>query len=111
VHPLVVADRAAFIAAATSDIVVLDIPLLFETGAEATLDATLTVTAPAELQRRRVLARPGMTEAHFAAILARQLPDAEKRARATHVIETLGLDAVREAVLALIAYIRETRNA
>jgi dephospho-CoA kinase len=111
VHPLVVADRAAFIAAATSDIVVLDIPLLFETGAEATLDATLTVTAPAELQRRRVLARPGMTEAHLAAILARQLSDAEKRARATHVIETLGLDAVREAVLALIAYIRETRNA
>jgi dephospho-CoA kinase len=111
VHPLVAADRAAFVAAATADIVVLDIPLLFETGAEATLDATLTVTAPPELQRRRVLARPGMTEAHFATILAKQMPDAEKRARATHVIETLGLDAVRAAVRALIAYIRETRDA
>ena len=111
VHPLVAADRAAFVAAATADIVVLDIPLLFETGAEAALDATLTVTAPAELQRRRVLARPGMTEAHFAAILAKQMPDAEKRARATHVIETLGLDAVRAAVHALVAYIREGRDA
>ncbi len=111
VHPLVAADRAAFVAAATADIVVLDIPLLFETGAEAELDATLTVTCPPDLQRRRVLARPGMTAAHFAALLAKQMPDAEKRARATHVIETLGLDAVRAAVRALIAYIRETRDA
>ena len=106
VHPLVQADRAAFLATATADIVLLDIPLLFETGAEASMDATLLVTAPHALQRARVLARPGMTEAAFQAILARQLPDAEKRARASHIIETLGLDAARAAVLALIAYIR-----
>lgn len=111
VHPLVAEDRAAFLATATTDIVVLDIPLLFETGADACLDATLVVTAPAELQRRRVLARPGMTEVQFQAILAKQMPDREKRARATHVIETLGLAAVREAVSALIAYIRECRDA
>lgn len=106
VHPLVQADRAAFLATATGDIVLLDIPLLFETGAETSMDATLLVTAPPALQRQRVLARPGMTEAAFHAILCRQMPDAEKRARATHIIETLGLDAARGAVLALIAYIR-----
>lgn len=106
VHPLVQADRAAFLATATGDIVLLDIPLLFETGAETSMDATLLVTAPPALQRQRVLARPGMTEAAFQAILCRQMPDAEKRARATHIIETLGLDAARGAVLALIAYIR-----
>ena len=75
------------------------------------MDATLLVTAPPELQRRRVLARPGMTEAQFQLILSRQMPDAEKRARATHIIETLGLAAVEAAVAALIAYIRETRLA
>lgn len=106
VHPLVAADRAAFLAAAEADIVVLDIPLLFETGGEADMDATLLVTAPPELQRARVLARPGMTEETFRAILARQMPDAEKRARATHIIETLSPDAARACVLALIAYIR-----
>jgi dephospho-CoA kinase len=115
VHPLVAADRAAFLSGTAADpvadLVLFDIPLLFETGAEGEMDATLLVTAPAELQRRRVLARPGMTEVQFAAILARQLPDAEKRARATHIIETLGLDAVRESVAALIAYIRERQHA
>lgn len=106
VHPLVTADRADFLAAAEADLVLLDIPLLFETGGEAQMDATLLVTAPPALQRARVLARPGMTEAAFAAILARQMPDAEKRARATHIIETLSPDAARGCVLALIAYIR-----
>jgi len=111
IHPLVAVDRTAFLAAAPGDLVVLDIPLLFETGADRELDATLLVTAPPALQRARVLARPGMTEARFHALLARQLPDAEKRARATHIIETLGLEAARQAVLALIAYIREGRHA
>ena len=111
VHPLVAADRTAFLASAKGDIVVLDIPLLFEKGTEQDMDATLLVTAPAVVQRARVLARPGMTEAQFSAILARQMPDPEKRARATHIIETLSLDSARAAVLALIAYIRETHHA
>lgn len=108
VHPLVAADRAAF--APDADIAVYDIPLLFEKGTEALMDATLLVTAPPELQRARVMARPGMTEAMFATLLARQMPDRDKRARATHIIETLGMDAARAAVQALIAYIR-TRHA
>ena len=106
VHPLVAADRAAFFTQTHSDLILLDIPLLFENGTEATLDATLLVTAPAVLQRARILARPGMTEAHFATILARQMPDAEKRRRATHVVETLDLSSTAAYVKALIAYIR-----
>lgn len=111
VHPLVAKDRAAFLASAGSDIVVLDIPLLFEKGTEIEMDATLLVTAPLALQRKRVLTRPGMTGDRFSAILARQMPDAQKRARATHIIETLSLDSVRACVRALIAYIRENRDA
>lgn len=111
VHPLVAADRADFLANRHADIVVLDIPLLFEKGSEREVDATLLVTAPPALQRARVLARPGMTEAQFSAIMARQMPDAEKRARATHIIETLSLHSARAAVQALVAYIRETRHA
>ena len=106
-HPLVAADRAAFIAAQQdAPLLVLDIPLLFETGAEVQVDGTLVVSAPAEVQRTRVLARPGMTEDHFAAILARQMPDAEKRRRATWVIETTGLESARAAVRQLIDTIR-----
>jgi dephospho-CoA kinase len=111
VHPLVAADRAQFIAKATSDLVLLDIPLLFETGAEAQLDATLVVTAPAALQRARVLARPGMTEALLQQLLAKQMPDREKRGRATHLIETLSLQSVRACVQALITYIRQGNHA
>lgn len=111
VHPLVAADRAAFLQAAKADIVVLDIPLLFEKGSESEMDATLLVTAPPEVQRARVMARPGMTEAQFNAILARQMPDAEKRARATHIIETLDPESARAAVRALIAHIRKAAHA
>lgn len=111
VHPLVAADRALFLASATADIVVFDIPLLFEKGTEADMDATLLVTAPPALQRVRVMGRPGMTEAQFQTILARQMPDAEKRSRANHIIETLSLDAAAACVTALIAYIRETQHA
>ena len=106
VHPLVAADRALFLSQTASDLVVLDIPLLFENGTEAGLDATLLVTAPPAVQRARVLARPGMTPAHFATILARQMPDAEKRKRASHIVETLDLASTRAYVKALIAFIR-----
>ena len=89
VHPLVRDVSRAFLARhADAPLVVLDIPLLFETGAEARCDAVLVVTAPPEVQRARVLARPGMTEAAFEAIRAKQMPDAEKRARADFVIDT-----------------------
>lgn len=111
VHPLVAADRAAFLAGCDGDLAVLDIPLLFEKGSEAEMDATLLVTAPPALQRARVLARPGMTEAQFALILSRQMPDAEKRSRATHIIETLSLHSVEAAVQALVDYIRGLRHA
>uniref|UniRef100_UPI00286B3099 dephospho-CoA kinase n=1 Tax=Tabrizicola sp. TaxID=2005166 RepID=UPI00286B3099 len=103
VHPLVAADRADFIRKTTADLVLLDIPLLFEKGTEAELDATLLVTAPPELQRARVLSRPGMTEAQFALILSRQMPDVEKRKRATHILETLSQDSARAYVRAVIS--------
>jgi dephospho-CoA kinase len=107
VHPLVAADRQAFMAAAQGKpLVVLDIPLLFETGADAQMDATLVVSAPPGVQRARVLARPGMTPEQFDLILSRQMPDAEKRARATWVIETIGLESARAAVQDLIETIR-----
>ena len=107
VHPLVAADRSAFIAAhAAAPLLVLDIPLLFETGADALCDATLVVTAPPDVQRARVLARPGLSAAQFALILGRQMPDAEKRARASHVVETLTLDQTRADVLKLIDKLR-----
>ncbi len=103
VHPLVVASRAAFLRAhADATLVLFDIPLLFETGADADLDATLVVSAPPEVQRQRVLGRPGMTEDQLALILARQMPDADKRARATHVIETESLEQTRAAVQKLV---------
>ena len=104
VHPLVAQDRAAFIERhADQPLVVLDIPLLFETGADAWLDAVLVVTTDPETQTARVMARPGMTDAAFAQILARQTPDAEKRARADHVIATKTLEQTRADVTELIA--------
>ncbi len=102
VHPLVAADRQNFIASQTAPLLVFDIPLLFETGAEAWLSSVLVVTAPADVQKSRVLARPAMTEAQFDQILRRQMPDADKRARADHIIETLTLDDTRAAVQELI---------
>ncbi len=108
VHPLVRADREAFIARAEAEgrpVVVLDIPLWFETGADRTgVTAVVVASASAGEQRRRVLARPGMTEARFEQILARQTPDAEKRARADAVIDTgQGLDHARSQVELLMA--------
>ncbi|ESQ90542.1 dephospho-CoA kinase [Asticcacaulis sp. AC460] len=105
VHPATVADREAFLARhAGTALVVADIPLLYETGAETTLDKVLVVSAPAEIQAQRVLKRPGMTAEKFAAILARQMPDAEKRRRADFVIDTSqSLDVCREEVRKIIA--------
>ena len=104
VHPLVARSRADFLQQQAGEpLVVLDIPLLFEGGGAALCDATLVVSAPPEVQRARVLARPGMTESHFATILAKQMPDAQKRALADHVIETLTLDQTRAEIRALIA--------
>ena len=89
VHPAVAEERSAFLAAhRDAPLVVFDIPLLFETGGSRSVDATIVVSAPAEVQRARVLARPGMSPDKFAAILARQMPDAEKCALADYVIET-----------------------
>ncbi|GAB5348819.1 dephospho-CoA kinase [Alteriqipengyuania sp. 357] len=89
VHPAVAERRAAFLAANTdAPLIVFDIPLLFEKGGEQQVDRVVVVSAPAHTQRERVLARPGMTEEKFAQILALQTPDADKRARADHVINT-----------------------
>ena len=111
VHPLVATNRAEFLAQTVGRILVLDIPLLFEKGYDADMDATLLVTAPAALQRARVMARPGMTKAMLDTIMARQMPDAQKRSLATHIIETLGMEAARHGVLALIAHIEGLQNA
>ncbi|MBL4812630.1 MAG: dephospho-CoA kinase [Rhodobacteraceae bacterium] len=112
VHPLVVQDRAEFLAAAQADIAVLDIPLLFEKNAQDWLTAVAVVTAPPAEQARRVLERPGMTRAKLDAILARQMPDAEKRARADYIIETTNLEAAQARVDEIIADLRKgTPNA
>jgi len=100
VHPAVAAMRKAFLAEhADKPLVVFDVPLLFEKVGTSTVDAVAVVSAPAELQRARVLARPGMTADKFAAILALQVPDAEKRALADYVIDTgVSLEETRRAV-------------
>ena len=110
VHPLIGASRAETFAAATAagaDMIVLDVPLIYETGGEKNMDAVIVVSAPAEMQRDRVLAREGMSPHRLDAILAQQLPDAEKRRRADYVIDTgRGLEAAREQVVAVIAELR-----
>ena len=107
VHPLTSQSREAFITDhRDADLVLLDIPLLFETGADKLCDAVLVVSVPPEVQRARVLERGTMDEAALDLILSRQMLDAEKRARADHVIETLTLEQTRAAVQALIAKIR-----
>lgn len=112
VHPAVAAARQAFlIEHAGQPLVVFDIPLLFEKGGAAQVDQVVVVSAPPEVQRERVLARPGMTAEKFAQILARQVPDADKRARADHVIDTgTSLAATRAAVGALVAELRKLRG-
>ena len=108
VHPLVAQDRDRFLEETDADIVLLDIPLLFETGADKMLDAVVVASAPSEIQRQRVLARPGMTEEKFNALHARQLPDAQKRAQAHYVVMTdQGLDHAREQVKMILGLVRE----
>jgi dephospho-CoA kinase len=112
VHPLVWAARDAFIQQRQAQgdwIVVYDVPLLFETGADKSVDAIVVVTAPPELQKQRVLTRPGMTQQKFEAIIAKQTPDAEKRARADFIVETgEGLDAARAQVRHILKTLRES---
>lgn len=105
VHPAVAAGRRQFFADhAAAPLVVFDIPLLFEKGGAGQVDAVVVVSAPAEAQRQRVLARPGMTAEKFEHILALQVPDAEKRARADYLIDTgTTLEETRSAVKALVA--------
>ncbi|MEQ1617413.1 MAG: dephospho-CoA kinase [Terricaulis sp.] len=109
VHPLVrEAQQDFFRERREEDFVVLDIPLLFEAGRAAELDKIVVVSAPAGVQRARVLARPGMTPEKFEAILARQAPDAEKRARADFVIDTgVPLEQTRAQVRATLDALRE----
>ncbi len=106
VHPLVRREKEKFLNTASAQgagLVVLDIPLLFETGGEQSVDGIVVVTAPADIQRHRVLAREGMDVEKFEAILGRQIPDHEKRKRANFVIDTsLGMESAQNAVDAVI---------
>lgn len=106
IHPLVRADADAFVERhrrAGAPLVVLDIPLLFESGARERVDMVCVVSAPADVQRQRVLARPGMTGDKLDSIMRRQIPDAEKRSRADFVVETgSGIEAARRQVNAII---------
>ena len=105
IHPLVAADRSTFLTSTRADIVLLDIPLLYETKADSQCDAVAVVTTSAENQRARVLAR-GMTEPDFEMILARQIPDADKRARADYLINTDTMETARTAVKTILSDIR-----
>jgi dephospho-CoA kinase len=113
VHPLVRAAEQRFLAEAKArgaPIVVLDIPLLFETGGEKRADTVVVVTAPADVQRARALERPGMTEAKLDTILAKQMPDAEKRARAHFIVDSSrGIDSARDQVHGILQAIRQGR--
>lgn len=109
VHPLVAQGRMADLEAARAKgvrLAVLDIPLLFETGGDRAVDAVVVVTAPAEVQAKRVLSRPGMTRERFETILARQMPDTEKRRRADFVIDTShGLEIARDRVCEIVGIV------
>lgn len=114
VHPLVRQVEQEFLDRHRREgapLVVLDIPLLYESGGEKRVDKVLVVTADPEEQKRRVLSRPGMTEEKFRAILARQVPDSEKRSRADFLVDTgLGMDHARSAVRQIIAALTGQEN-
>ena len=112
VHPLVAEDRRAFLAGTQADIIVLDIPLLFEGGSDRAMDAVVVVSVAPEEQKARVLARGTMSEAQFEMIRAKQMPDAEKRARADYVVITDTLDHARAQVRAIVSEVRsKVKNA
>jgi dephospho-CoA kinase len=114
VHPLVREAERAFLraeAARGEPLTVLEIPLLFETGADQRVDAVILVSAPPEVQRERLMRRPGLTKEKLDSLLARQLPDAEKRRRAQFVVDTSGaVEASRAALGAIIAELRDRRG-
>jgi dephospho-CoA kinase len=114
IHPLVRKAREKFLADAKAEgakVAVLDIPLLFETGGEREVDKIVVVSAPHVVQKERVLARPGMTEAKFSAIVAKQMPDSEKKKRADFVIDTSrGFEAAREEVRAVLRALSNTEG-
>jgi dephospho-CoA kinase len=106
-YPMVQDSEAAFIAAREKEghrLVVLDVPLLFETGWDSRVDKTIVVSAPFEVQKARVMARPGMTEERFNSVLKAQMPDAEKRARADYVVDTgTTLEETRQRLASIVA--------
>ena len=106
VHPLVAADRLRFLEQNKGKLVLLDVPLLFETGADELCDFVVVVSATADVQRERVLGRGEMSEKDLDLILSRQMPDVEKRKKADRVILTLSLDETRQAVRDLIKELR-----
>jgi len=110
VHPLVAADRADFIAKADAGIILVDVPLLFETGAASDVDYIVVVSTLEADQRKRVLERSGMTEEKLDLILSKQMPDSEKRSRADFVIETTSLAAARLAVRDVLSDIKDRQS-
>ena len=111
VHPMVAEDRLHFIKNHNESILLFDIPLLFETGADQWLHAVAVVSTDAETQKSRVLARPGMTEDRFNHINSKQMPDAEKRERADYLIPSDTLETARKAIETIVAAIRKQTNA
>lgn len=107
VHPLVAEDRKNFLETTEKPVVLVDIPLLFETKSDKMVDAIVVVSVDAETQKNRVLAREGMSKSHFKTILSKQLPDGEKRRRADYIIETIDLDSTRQQVQTVLAAIKE----
>ena len=112
IHPIVQKDRQAFIASNPGSILVFDIPLLFELNSESDFDAVACVLSTFEMQKTRVMARPGMTRAHLEMIISKQLPAADKAARANYIINTATKDIARAAVDSIIKDIkRKVENA
>lgn len=111
VHPLIAADRQAFLEINSTQTVLLDIPLLFEAGLSHLVDVIVVVSAPDDTQRQRVMSRGTMTQAQFEAIVSNQMPDVEKRALADFVIETTSLEYAREQVHNILKEIEENRDA